>query len=98
LKVLIERQPKNPLPVRPESPASVPDLSIHLRCYSEPTEARFASNADCGHENYATPATALLLRARASRLGRHGIAEFLVRSEGGRIYCDINELPKFVKP
>jgi hypothetical protein len=22
----------------------------------------------------------------------------LVRSEGGRIYCDINELPRFVKP
>ena len=24
--------------------------------------------------------------------GRHGILQFLVRSEGGRIYCDINEL------
>jgi hypothetical protein len=39
-------------------------------------------------------------RADTSRLfgWRGAITNFLVRSEGGRIYCDINELPKFVKP
>jgi hypothetical protein len=48
--------------------------------------------------NYATPVPALFFTRAPPEWGRHGIAEFLVRSEGARIYCDINELPKFVKP
>jgi hypothetical protein len=30
-------------------------------------------------------------------LARNSSADFLVRSEGDRIYCDINELARFVK-
>jgi hypothetical protein len=41
----------------------------------------------------------LTSRIDVPALGRRGtIARILVRSEGGRIYCDVNELPRFVKP
>jgi hypothetical protein len=36
--------------------------------------------------------------AWASRLCTGTIAGFVALSVGGRNYCDINELPKFVKP
>jgi hypothetical protein len=93
MEVPIERCPKDPLPFRPESPASFPDLSIRLRCYSEATEAVSHRIPIAAHANCATPITALLLHARTSR---HGTAEFLVRSEGGRILCDFNNLSECV--
>jgi hypothetical protein len=48
--------------------------------------------------NYATPVPALLLRLHDPSGTGTALQNFLVRSEGDRIFCDINELSKFVKP
>ena len=74
-------------------------MSIHLRCYSEATEARFASRTDGDQRELRNAGNGVVIaRTPLPARGRYGIVEFLERSEGGRIYCDINELPKFVKP
>jgi len=78
---------EDPPPVRPESPASVPDLSIHLRYYSEATEARFTSNADCGRRELRNTGAGVIVARAPPDWGRHSIAEFLVRSEGGDFVC-----------
>ena len=69
--------------VRPDQPASFPDLSIHPRCYSEATIARVASNSDCAQrELHNAGHGAAIARTPHPALGRHGPAERLVRSEG----------------
>src|ERR1700733_6900542 len=77
------QEPQAVAAVRPDQPASFPDLSIHPRCYSEATIARVASNSDCGQRKLHNDGDgAAIAYTSHPALGRHGPAELLVRSEG----------------
>jgi len=51
-------------------------LSIHLRCYSEATEVRFASYVDCGQQELRNAGAGLVVTHAPPAWGRHGIADF----------------------
>jgi hypothetical protein len=70
------------------------DLSIGLRYYSEAKEVRFASLADCGQRKLRNTGAGVVVTSAPPDSGRHGIAEFLVRSDGGEFFSKLNNLPR----